>query len=45
MTGGRAYRPPVSRADALAELRRCTHSQFDAVVVEAFVSALRPRAA
>ena len=44
MTGGRAYRPPVSRSEAIAELRRCTSSQFDAVVVEAFVSALQPRA-
>jgi HD-GYP domain-containing protein (c-di-GMP phosphodiesterase class II) len=44
MTGGRAYRPPVSRSEALAELRRCVHSQFDPAVVEAFVAALRPRA-
>jgi two-component system cell cycle response regulator len=43
MTGGRAYRPPVSWADALAELRLCAGSQFDAQVVEAFVAAMRPR--
>ena len=45
MTGGRSYRPPVSRAEALAELRRCAGSQFDPIVVEAFVAAMRPRAA
>lgn len=45
MTGGRAYRPPVSRSDALAELRRCTGNQFDPVVVEAFVTALHSHAA
>jgi len=45
MTGGRAYRPPVSRAEALAELRLCAGSQFDPRVVDAFVAAVRPRAA
>ena len=45
MTGGRAYRPPVSRAESLAELRLCAGTQFDPVVVEAFVAAMRPRAA
>ena len=45
MTGGRAYRPPVSRAEALAELRLCAGTQFDPAVVDAFVAAMRPRAA
>jgi HD-GYP domain-containing protein (c-di-GMP phosphodiesterase class II) len=36
MTHGRDYRPPVSRAAALAELERCAGSQFDPRVVSAF---------
>ena len=36
MTHGRDYRPPVSRAAALAELERCAGSQFDPLVVSAF---------
>jgi response regulator RpfG family c-di-GMP phosphodiesterase len=36
MTTGRPYREPVSEADAVAELRRCGGSQFDAMVVDAF---------
>ena len=44
MIGGRAYRRPVSRPEALAELRLCAGTQFDPQVVEAFVAALRPHA-
>jgi len=37
MTLGRPYRQAMSHDDAVAELRRCTGSQFDPKVVEAFV--------
>jgi putative nucleotidyltransferase with HDIG domain len=37
MTSARAYRPAMSRAAALAELKRCAGSQFNPVIVEAFV--------
>jgi HD-GYP domain-containing protein (c-di-GMP phosphodiesterase class II) len=37
MTLGRPYRQSMSHEDAVAELRRCTGSQFDSKVVEAFV--------
>ena len=37
MTLGRPYRQAMSHEDAVAELRRCTGSQFDSRVVEAFV--------
>lgn len=36
MTAGRSYRPALSREDAVAELRRCSGSQFDPRVVEVF---------
>jgi response regulator RpfG family c-di-GMP phosphodiesterase len=40
MVSGRHYRQPVAVADATAELLRCTGSQFDPAVVEAFVAAM-----
>src|SRR4051794_19749788 len=40
MTSGRPYRPAISQAEAVAELRACTGSQFDVIVVEAFCGAL-----
>jgi HD-GYP domain-containing protein (c-di-GMP phosphodiesterase class II) len=40
MTSGRPYRAAVSQAGAVAELRACAGSQFDAIVVEAFCGAL-----
>jgi two-component system, cell cycle response regulator len=36
MIGDRPYREPLSRAEALAELRHCAGGQFDPRVVEAF---------
>ena len=36
MTTSRAYRPPRERADAMAELARCSGSLFDPSVVRAF---------
>lgn len=40
----RPFKPAVSAAEALAELHRCAGSQFDPVVVEAFVSVIeRPQ--
>jgi diguanylate cyclase (GGDEF)-like protein/putative nucleotidyltransferase with HDIG domain len=40
MTTDRAYREARSRSTAIAELRKCSGTQFDPEVVEAFVSAL-----
>ncbi|TAL42211.1 MAG: HD-GYP domain-containing protein [Salinibacterium sp.] len=37
MTTTRAYRRAMSRADAIAELRRCAGDQFDPQVVEALI--------
>jgi two-component system cell cycle response regulator len=39
MTAQRPYRPARSAGEAMAELRDCAGSQFDAVVVEAFAAA------
>ena len=36
MGGGRSYRKPISNQEALKELRRCSGTQFDRAVVEAF---------
>ena len=44
MVTHRPYKPAVSAADALAELRRCAGSQFDPLVVDAFVGVIeRPQ--
>ena len=40
MTSGRPYRQPVSSEAALAELRACAGSQFDPVVVDAFIEVM-----
>lgn len=40
MTSARPYRPGVPLPATLAELRRCAGSQFDPVVVKAFVEAV-----
>ena len=40
MRSDRAYRPGCSEEEALAELRRCAGSQFDAVVVDAVCAEL-----
>lgn len=40
MTSDRPYRNSISVAEAVAELRRCSGTQFDEVVVEAFVRVL-----
>ncbi|MBS1870766.1 MAG: diguanylate cyclase [Actinobacteria bacterium] len=45
MTTPRSYQRTLSRAEALAELRRCAGTQFDPAVVEAFYAlALEPPA-
>lgn len=36
MTSGRPYRPTMTSAAALAELRSCAGTQFDPIVVERF---------
>jgi putative nucleotidyltransferase with HDIG domain len=38
MTDGRTYRTPITHADTIAELVRCSGSHFDPKVVEAFLS-------
>jgi two-component system cell cycle response regulator len=40
MVSDRSYRPAMSKGDALEELLRCAGRQFDAAVVEAFITAL-----
>jgi len=45
MIAERSYSPPMAVEQALEELRRCAGSQFDPVVVEAFVAVARLRAA
>jgi two-component system, cell cycle response regulator len=44
MTTGRGYRPPIPPASALAELRRCSGTQFDPQVVEELDRFLAERA-
>ena len=44
MTSERPYRPALDHEDACGELWRCAGSQFDAAVVEAFLSAAVRRA-
>ena len=38
MTTDRPYRKALSEADALAELQRCSGTQFDPAVVDALVA-------
>ncbi len=38
MVDGRVYRAPLQHAQAIEELRRCSGTQFDPMVVEAFFS-------
>ncbi len=38
----RAYREPISAAEALAELRRCAGTQFDARIVQLFAERVYP---
>ncbi|HEY2924149.1 MAG TPA: HD domain-containing phosphohydrolase [Candidatus Eisenbacteria bacterium] len=45
MTLGRPYRDSIPEAEALAEIRRCTGSQFDPRVVEEFERLLARRSA
>jgi putative nucleotidyltransferase with HDIG domain len=41
LTSDRAYRKRTTRANGLAELNRCTGTQFDPAVVEAFASVVQ----
>jgi HD-GYP domain-containing protein (c-di-GMP phosphodiesterase class II) len=43
MTSTRPYRPALRRAEALRELERCSGSQFDPDVVDAFLETVEPR--
>ncbi len=40
MTNGRPYKEPMSRAQAIEELKRCAGSQFDPELIEVFVQVL-----
>ncbi len=45
MTSTRAYRPPLTVAEAIAELERCSGMQFEPALVAAFVAAMSERVA
>jgi HD-GYP domain-containing protein (c-di-GMP phosphodiesterase class II) len=45
MTSNRAYRLAMTPRDAVAELERCAGTQFDPLVVAAFVAAMQPQLA
>ena len=45
MTSTRAYRPPLTVAEAIAELERCSGQQFDPKLVAVFTAALTERVA
>ncbi len=40
MIDDRVYRKAVSHEEAVEELKRCTHTQFDPTVVEVFLRVL-----
>ncbi len=42
MTSGRAYRPPLTKQEALQRIQEASGSQFNPEVVEAFLKAFRP---
>src|SRR5436190_4678605 len=44
MTSDRVYRPRLSHEEALAELRRCSGTQFDPLIVDAFIEELEDSA-
>jgi two-component system cell cycle response regulator len=43
MSSDRPYQPPVSEAEAVAEIRRCSGTHFDPAVVEAFCDEIAHR--
>jgi HD-GYP domain-containing protein (c-di-GMP phosphodiesterase class II) len=43
MVSQRPYRDAMTVEEALAELKRCSGTQFDATVVEAFTSIIEDR--
>lgn len=45
MTSTRAYRPPLTVPEAVAELRRCSGSQFEPAIVAAVVTTVSARVA
>ena len=40
MTSGRIYKKPMSKDDAIEELKRCAGTQFDPVLVDKFIEIL-----
>ena len=42
MTTTRSYRTAMSQADAIAELRRCSETQFDPAAVDALLAVIVP---
>jgi HD-GYP domain-containing protein (c-di-GMP phosphodiesterase class II) len=43
MTSNRPYRPALSTAEAISELRRCAGTQFDPRIVDAIERQAKPR--
>ena len=43
MTADRPYRTPLTSDQAISELRRCSGSQFDPTVTEAFITVRQAR--
>jgi HD-GYP domain-containing protein (c-di-GMP phosphodiesterase class II) len=43
MTADRPYRKALTVEEAVAELRRCSGTQFDAAIVEALISVIEER--
>ena len=41
MTSNRPYRPGTPREQAVAEIKRCSGSQFDPQIVEAFLRVIQ----
>jgi HD-GYP domain-containing protein (c-di-GMP phosphodiesterase class II) len=45
MTSTRAYRPPLTVSEAIAELQRCAGGQFEPAIVEIVVATVADRIA
>jgi response regulator RpfG family c-di-GMP phosphodiesterase len=43
MTSGRAYKGILSKSEAIKELKRCSGTQFDPVLVDKFIAVIKSR--